>query len=397
MVVGVLLVGCSEKNDPPSSSAKAKPAALPTLLNRTIKPDEAIVTVNGIPLTRLDYDYQVMLRDRFYRMAHQIPLKGRDRKADDHRRVTARLLLSEMVFRELLRQASEKLSKKPSEDQLRASQMAFMRSIRKDKESFAHFCASLAPREREIIEGQVIIDASAELLLEATATNDFKNVSYEEVTNRIALVQRTEKDAEERNAKARQKAAAAKAEILAGASFYSVTTNRAELFSEQGKFWDSIELEELEPDEDLFRFLASAQKGDISDPLDFDDGIGIVGVLDKETETEEDEGQKKTTDRYTLVRCLFNAYVPLDEPETEKEMRKLLLERKRDAARDELLGSLLKEAKIVYPFGKKLFAQPKKQPPKGKKAGQKEKKAKAGATGSQKKEVRPVEKKSPSR
>ena len=46
-------------------------------------------------------------------------------------------------------------------------------------------------------------------------------------------------------------------------------------------FRDTVRLMTIRTAPDMFKFLATAKTGDISDPLDLDDGIGIVGVLDR--------------------------------------------------------------------------------------------------------------------
>ena len=378
-VVGILagvltlgMIGCSDATSDSSENSgfKGKGAAYsyPSVVNPKIASTNVIVRVNGISVTRGEYDAWMSLRDIVYGLNLGLDLHKRQDKVLTYRKATRETALFDLIRREILRQEAERRGVSPSLAQIQSGEKNFMKGIRRSGESFDGFCSSLPPKVREILSRQVVSDVRDNLLLKAWATNDIFSVSDQEVSNRLEFARRYEKDVDEKNAEAKRKAAAAKAEILAGASFYSVTTNRAEIFKDQGKEWDTVELGELDEESDLFRFLASANTGDISDPIDFDDGIGIVGVVMKEIGTAP-EGVVPAM-QYTLVRCVFNAYEGLDEPEAFEPLRKLLLERKLATAREGLVRDLATNAKIEFPYGEKLFVQ--KQPKKsggGKKAG----------------------------
>lgn len=239
-----------------------------------------------------------------------------------------------------------------------------MKRIRHPNESFDAYVGKLPEEEGEELRKQVFCDARDEVFLRNWVTNDIEYVSATEVSNHIASVQHYNERVVALNSESKKRAAAAKAEILAGASFYEVATNRTDIFLEDARFWDVVEIGEFEPDEDIFKFLASAKAGDISDPLDLDDGIGIVGVLQKEQEKQEDG---TVSDLYTLVRCMFNGYDAIEESDDVESVRKLLLERKMNDAKQALLTELFTTAKIEYPFGNKLFLKKKvkrtKKPP----------------------------------
>lgn len=268
------------------------------------------------------------------------------------------MALLDIVSRELIRQECESRSIAPSEKDIASAKRRFLSDILSPRSNFEEFAASLPKDERDSLIRQITIDASAEVLLKACATNDYTRVSAQEVSNRVEVILNSQVEAELRNSQSRTNAAAAKAAILAGATFYDVTTNRAEIFKDEGRFWDVVALRDIDPDSDLFNFLATAKAGDISDPLDFDDGIGIVGVLLKEKEEEDPEGAAPV-DQYTLVRCMFNGYEPIDEPTDFESVRKLLIDRKREEAQKALMSDLFKKAKIEFPYGEKLFAKQK--------------------------------------
>lgn len=390
----VSLSGCSEETEAPKKPEAEVKGTVPaekdprsvvfkSPVNPKVKPEDVIVVVNGAPITRAEYDRWVGLRTRVYCMAKKLDPTKSDRNVDFYNNATKDLALIDLVARELIRQRCEKEAIVLPEKVVKAGQLKFMKDINKAKVSFEDYLKTIPAVEAEEIRRQVVADVRSDYYLEQWATNDFKTVTGLEVSNRIEFVQNYQKTVDARNAESRRKAAEAKAEIIAGASFYSVTTNRAEIFKEDGKMWDVVELEDLEPDDDLFRFLATAKQGDISDPLDLEDGIGIVGVLLKEPGEAVDG--KTPPDQYTLVRCMFNGYDEMDEPEDFEAMRKLLLERKQTETRKSLMEELFKDAKIEAPFGDKLFLKPHKgkgkgkNNAKGKKANNKKQKAKPAA------------------
>ena len=368
-----------DKKRPTPEAKDPKAVAFKSVVSPAIKPDAAIAIVNGVPITRAEYDRAMGLRSRIFCISKKLDPTKRNKDVDAYNNTTKEAALVELVIGEMIRQRCEKAGLSLPEKDLASAQKKFMSNIRRPNTPFEEYVGALPAEDGDEVRRHVAAFARSEFYLGQWATNDFRTVSDEEVSNRLEFVQSYQQSVSSRNEEAKRKAAAAKAEIMAGASFYSVTTNRAEIFKDDGKFWDVVELEDLEPDDELLKFLVAAKAGDISDPLDLDDGIGIVGVLLKEKGEAVDD--KEPPDQYTLVRCMFNAYEEMDEPEDFEEMRKLLLDRKAESARAALVKDLFSDSKIEYPFGKKLFASAKK--PRGKPNARRNKprKAKAPKTG----------------
>ena len=362
----LLVLGCSDassdqekkSSDQENKSERKQLGSVSIVspINPKIKSTDGIALVNGVVIRRSDYDRWVLLRARIFCAEKGLDLGKRNEKLDGYIWNTREQALLDLIRRELIRQACEKRPIVVSNTVLVATQKRFMKFIRRPKDTFDTYVMKLPGDEGEELRKQIYCDARDEVFLKSWATNDIEHVSVTEVSNRIAFVQNYNRSVDERNAASKKRAAAAKAEILAGASFYSVTTNRADIFFDQARFWDVVELGDFEPSEDIFKFLTTAKAGDISDPLDFDDGIGLVGVLQKEDEPQE-EG--KVSEYYTLVRCMFNGYDPIEESDDFESVRESLLETKVTDARQALVTELFNAAKIEYPFGNKLFARKK--------------------------------------
>ena len=232
-------------------------------LNPIIKLEESIATVNGVQIKREDYDRWLVLRARDYCVANKLNFSKRNKKMQEYIWDTRAVALKDLIRRELCREEFERRSLVVSNDVLVAFQKRFMKRIRRPKESFDEYVRKLPRLDGEELRRQVFADARDEVLLRSWATNGMMSVSALEVTNHIAYVKNYNKAVEAKNADSKKRAAAAKAEILAGASFCQVATNRADIFIDQAEFWDLAEIDEFEPDEDIFKFLASAKQGDI--------------------------------------------------------------------------------------------------------------------------------------
>ena len=143
------------------------------------------------------------------------------------------------------------------------------------------------------------------------------------------------------------------AERYSDSKYRKMTVSLDQLI-EQGKEWITVQLEELnaEGEKGLREWLKNAEMGDISDPIDFDDGVSIVGVVRK-GEGEAPEGVVGPT-LYTLVRCTMLARNNMEVP-TADEVRKAVLEFKRGEARREVFTNLYHAATIEFPNGTNFF------------------------------------------
>ena len=240
----LFVAGCSDDADKPAAAGKTASAPRTVVfkspLNPAIKPEAAIAVVNGTAITRADYDRWIALRTRVYCLANGIDPYKPDKKVAKYNSANANLAFIDIVRRELIRQECEKKGITASESDIKIMQKRFMKGIKKQNEPFDAYCASLPQSEGDEIRRQVMADALGETYLTKWATNDIHHVSAQEVSNRLEYVENYQKSVDKMNEEAKKRAAEAKAEILAGASFYSVTTNRAEIFKDEGKEWDVL-------------------------------------------------------------------------------------------------------------------------------------------------------------
>jgi hypothetical protein len=359
----LFVAGCPSSSNKPEEKAKPKAERKPHKSRYPVDnlaPTSVVIRVNGHGITQADYRRCMRLRNKIFRITNRIPLDEKNEKAKSFAKESRMHVPFELVRRELMRQEAERLGVQVPEERIRKQEKRFMAVIRRPKEPFSNI-DKLFGEDAVLVRDLVLSDARDAITIEKSATNSLTKVTEAELDAQIAYVKKWNETAERKNKEQRERALKAKADILNGAYFYDVTTNRADLAKEDGKAWQTVELGEFQADEPLARWLATAKQGDISDPIELDDGMAIVG-LKLAYKTEAPPGGESNM-QYDLVRCTFFSYDKLEEIEDRDELAKEMLAERRAQTFERLGGRLMDEAKIEAPFGENIFAlQPKKQP-----------------------------------
>ena len=386
----VSLTGCPQrKGDDGSAKAGAKRSAdsssatngLPLKKKSPYQVDNlpataVVIRVNGQPITQGDYRKWFRLRDRIYRVMQRFSPTEKNDKTASFARDSRRHVPVELIRRELMRQEAERLGVEVDEPRIRRVEKEFMEAIRRPKEPFSaigkYFEEPLATALRE----SILKDARESATLEKSTTNNLVSVTDEEVDHYIKYIKEWNKEAEAKNKVQREKALKAKHDILNGGYFYDITTNRADLAKEDGRDWQTVELGEFQADEPLAKWLMTAKPGDISDPIDLEDGLAIVGL--KAAYMGDAPPDSPPAMQYELVRCTFYAYDKYDEPEDRAEFARDVVKERRKVALEALGKRLWESAKLEFPLGGKIFKhKAKKKPLPKKNAKKKAKKANA--------------------
>ena len=325
-----------------------------SLLISSMKGTNALVTVNGVAITADDFERYSRYTDRQFRFSKGIPFGQKNEEADKAWRSCGQKLLVYMVRREEARQALAKLDVKVDPAVLKRVKRDFLENINRPKMKFDSVVAKLG-EYGPYLEKLVEEDALLETALRNFSTNSLDTVSDEELAARKAEVVRIVADLSAKNSNTVERAMAARAEVLEGGRMFAdVAKERADMAQEQGRFWDVLELAELSATSELAKWLASADTGDISGPLEMEDGLAIVGVMMKsQGPSSEIEGQD--VDQYELARMLFKWYDPPEILDDDDEIREIMLEARRQDARVTFFDSLRKEDKIVFPSGDGIF------------------------------------------
>ena len=328
----------------------------------TLAPTSVIVRVNGEAITKGEFITWERARTRAYAMSKGWKLNIKNDETKRFHAQSRTRALDELLKHKLIGQYAREQGIEPDEKELARQEKMFLREVKKPKAALAEVLASLGAQEGEMIrQFRIRGDALTMAVLSRTTSNDLYHVSAQEFTNRVEFVDKWNKEADNSNAVVRARAEQAKKEILAGAYFADVAKKYASFAPEQGEEWETFHLDEFEGDDLLGQWLAQHDTGDISDPLDLDDGISIVGIKAKYV-SDVSESNKPPVYAYDVVRCPFHAYEKLEDFDgVRKAIEEDIIATRRQVAIQKLRESLLSKAKVEFPYGDNLFYPPEKK------------------------------------
>lgn len=351
-LVGILFfAGCGEN----SGVAKSPGLYVNQGVSRSISDlqgDDVVLIVNGERICKRDFDAQLRLGESIWSLVRGKALPSEAALAE-LAVVKGQWIIYELIHHALFRQYAERIHAVPDAKQIENAEREFVNSFGKLKfDSVASMARMIGGDAGELMLKVPYVNAQDALLRQSVATNDLDSVSEAELEARRRFVAAFDANADAMNGKARERLLQAKAEILGGADFAEVTRKYAEVHPEYGSRWGTFILAETASEEDLHDWLAKAQVGDISDPVDTDDGLAIVKLVAK-GKGDAPPGVEPP-DAYTMVRCTMKACEKMRHQDKAEMSRQLLIWKRQDAQK--LLGEkLMSEAVVEYPNGTNLF------------------------------------------
>lgn len=312
-----------------------------------------MVAVNGVGLTKRDFNRLVTLRCQLTALQRNTAYKGFPRK-DALGEMAARFVM-ELIHHEMFRQYADRQSIRPTDEQVAEARKNLLKALKRPADADFESVAALVTEDaRELFRRIPYEDARDHLLRKSVTTNDLDRVSDEELAARERYVAEFDANADRLNAEQRKKLDVARAEIAGGADFAEVAAKHSEISPEHGKSWVAVELGELPQEEDLAQWLKNAKAGDVSGPLDLPDGIGLVKVVSV-TKGDAPAGAP-IPDVYTLVKCTVKAFERMQYQDRPTMTRQLLTWKRQDA--QQKLGTMLYEQAVIeYPNGTSFFPE----------------------------------------
>lgn len=350
-IMAALLGGCSRQVEPGVHVADK------SLTIEQMRPSDVIVRVNGKPITKRDFVLYQNVFEKVHRMSMGVSFGVENPGVADFVKSNEQRIPEMLLKDELVRQAAAREGIAVTDEEIEAFAVPLLTSCGNRKLGVAGTAAKIGGDEAKCFVDSLRAGLLGERLVDRSIDKAHAEVSEFELTNQMAYVRRFNENADRMNALAREKLLKAKAEVLGGGNFAAVTEKYAEVRPDQGKEWQTVELDELvaEGEAALKEWLLTANVGDISDPIDMDDGISMVGVVAK-GEGELPPGVKAPAPiLYTLVRCTLYARQNMVEP-GEADSRRLILEDKRKKWSIRLLQKLYAESAIEFPNGTNLFS-----------------------------------------
>lgn len=333
-----------------------------------LAPGTVVARVDGTPILQSDYMDWYRLRDRMYRVANGIPFDEKSDRTRSYAQNSRMLVPTQLVRRALVKNEAAKLGIKPGEAEMRKAEKRYMATIKRKGKPFSSVGGILGLDDISPVKSAIESEVLSELVLIASSTNNLKSVSDADVDARMKWIKEWNERADATNAVQRARAEQAKKDILGGGIFADIASNRSDKAKNEGTQWLIYDIQEaLDESEEFGAWLAASRQGDISDPIELEDGLSVIGVVNIVEDGDAKDGDKPQK-QYELVRCLFDVYETLDEPESREELAKGMLAERKNAAMRELGERLTADAKIEFPLGDGIFARrkAKKAPAKNK-------------------------------
>ena len=320
----------------------------------SMKPSDVIFEVNGQKICKRDFSKEQLFFETLFRIVRGIRPGKEQEGAEDYAWRNEQRVLPILMQRAVFGQVAKERGLSVTPDEVELFAKPYFEKWNMGNVTISDLRKKLGEEEGARVIEFFTAEALNDKVIRTLARDGWFHVSDEEVTNELVRVRTFNETANRMNARARETLLKAKKEILGGGLFWQVAKKYGEYHPEQGKEWITVQLEELnaEGEKGLREWLKTAEMGDISDPIDFDDGISIVGVVRK-GEGEAPAGVVAPT-LYTLVRCTMLARNNMEVP-TADAVRKAVLEVKHGEARREVFTNLYYAATIEFPNGTNFF------------------------------------------
>lgn len=352
--VAASLSALKKEKEKKKEKGKKKQAEAPYFPIDKLSPETAVIVIDGRKITQQQYMDWLDVKSRLGLTLVGKPLDAAS-LGEARRNVRARIPI-ELIRFDLMRHYASTNHVVPSEKRLKESETSLVRMVgKKGLNTVEKIAEKLGGRSGSVLPKIIYLDALDSECIERCATTDVHKISEAELDAQLARIKKWNETASQKDKESYDKAARAKKEILAGAPFADVTRKYAEVSPEDGEEWDTVELSEFQADEPIARWLMTAKSGDVSDPMEIDDVIAIVG-LKSISDSEDSEGDVPVKE-YELMRCAFHAYERIDEPESREELAKGMLEERRAEVLRSLGRALTAACNIEYPEGDAIFKE----------------------------------------
>lgn len=312
-----------------------------------MKPEDVIVRVNGRSISKRDYTAYDALQRRLFVM------KGGE-SGDVGRYVAAneQAFLLDLFNRELLRQAAESAGVTVSASNRVLREKRVLEVVKRPNSTLAKVAEELGADAGRMFLSMFEGDALTEALCHHDASNGVIRVAEKEIDAYLKHIRTYNRRVRDSNRRSLRRARRARKEILDGGNFAAVTERCADLAKGDGKKWITAQTEDFPEGSGLRTWLEKAKVGDISGPVQLEDGIAIVGLLSKYQG--EFPGIKKDVWIHKLVRCTFTAWDYSPVP-SRAEARKTLEGMSMGKLQMAALQRSMDAAVVEYPHGTNLF------------------------------------------
>jgi len=340
------VAGCREKQLDPGVIVADKQVALAEMA-----PGDIIVSVNGKTLTRKEYDDKLDLLVTLYSIKRpSVPKQN----IDAYRARRAERIVSDYVMMQLVLREGQRQGIRVSREELAAAELKAWRDVtpRKADEDFTAVLGPKAPMFQKVVADDEHMRATRNTLFADRL--EVSEADIDRVEKRVADWNAVYADS---NRVVMARGEEIVRELRAGADFAETAKEVSQFRPEEGELWGEFTHAEIE-DKTLRELAFKLPVGEVSDPVDTEDGLVIIRVLERVEGATVDSPMATQVATVKLARILLLMYNPFDEASRD-EIRTNIHRDRNAKVQQEWLPKLFEAARIEYPNGTNLWPKAK--------------------------------------
>lgn len=352
LLSGLLLAGCGRNGEPGNAAEQdAPPGRAGIVVGDADKPiadmapEEIIVSVNGTPLRRADYDLMLSGLDALHRANNPSanPLAW-----EINRKRRAKALVREFITKEVLVQEARRRGVKATEAHWKEASQGLCR-LAKSKNVPIERLAEVPEAELRLAY-QLARENALILALREAEFGDRLKVTETDIQRARLWIARYNESCGETNRIVRARGEAICKRIRSGADFFEVAREVTEDTENPDGTWGEMVPAEIE-DKAVRQAAFSLPVGAVSDPFQTEEGLVIIKVLERKGI---DSPLAKEQALAKLGRILLLMAHPIQEKSDEVLMREITQTRLKEV-QTPWLKALQERTRFEYPNGTNLF------------------------------------------
>jgi len=341
---GVLLAvaGC-EKKKPAGIIVAEKQRAMSEL-----SPNDVVVSVNGEALTKKDYEAQVALYMALF--AYATP-NAQKQKLDAFRRTREPKTVLEFVNTQLALQEARRLKVSASPDDVKKAEEAIVSGYtkgRKTPDDFYRALGAHTERFKRQVKTDLLVKETRKALYAdriAVSESDIDGIE-KKITDWNAVYMLSNQVVVARGEEIVR-------QLRAGADFAETAKAVSQHQPEDGVLWGEFARSEI-VDAKLADLAFRLPVGSVSDPVDTEEGLVIIKVLERTGGTQTASAVSLNVSTVKLARILLLMYNAWDA-KTRPQIRMELERYRTSEVQQEWMSKLREAARIEYPNGTNLW------------------------------------------
>ena len=328
----------------------------------TYRANDVLVQVGDRKLTKREIDRLVDLRLRTLRFS--LPADRRDQMVNRMSVQVPLLVNAAPAFRAqtaMLNWAKTN-NVTVTEEDIRTFEMAFMRNCRYIGNNFSSFLNQFTKDEQKTIHERIRVEAICENVKQRFLRDHPDAVKPTNTSEFMTFLTNYNHAAEATNALVWAKATNLWNEAKKGADFAKLAgENTEDLSHPEGGAWGTFRLSDLADDGLLDQVVAALKVGEVSAPVEADNGLNVIKLLavSDERGNPVDDASRRVTSRYTLSR-IFLRLPEIYEIPSEEEATKAIRRKAEDDAFLKFVNGLMAVDGVLYPNGEKVFENARK-------------------------------------